>query len=111
MLHEQKKRHSPHFLQAMPLISEITQDQLCVVLNVFDNVADRLDVLDLLVGDLNVELFLEGHDQIDQIQRICAEVIDDAGLHRYLFILNIELVNQNLFYFVKNHGYFLLEFQ
>src|SRR5205823_3305630 len=43
-----------------------------------DGVADGLEVLDLVVGDLDVELLLGGHDDLDHGQRVDVEVVDEG---------------------------------
>src|ERR1019366_8719912 len=47
------------------------------LVNVFDRVAYGSDPLRILVGDLGPELFLEAHDQLDQVERVGVEVNDD----------------------------------
>src|SRR3954447_20875037 len=42
-----------------------------------DGVAHGLEVLDLVVGDLDVELLLGGHDDLDHGQRVDVEVVDE----------------------------------
>src|SRR4051794_29748141 len=42
-----------------------------------DGVADGLEVLDLVVGDLDVELLLGGDDDLDHGQRVDVEVLDE----------------------------------
>src|SRR3954465_3420665 len=43
-----------------------------------DRVADRLEVLDLVVGDRDAELLLRGHDDLDHGQRVDVEVVDEG---------------------------------
>src|SRR3546814_4900435 len=42
--------------------------------------ADGLDALQLLLLDRDVELLLEGHDQLDQVEAVGIEVVGEAGL-------------------------------
>src|SRR5574342_865370 len=51
---------------------------LLVGVDVVDGVLDGLDVLGLLVGDLDLELLLHGHHQLDDVQRVGAQVLDEA---------------------------------
>ena len=60
-------------------------------LDVVDGLADRLDLLGLVVGDLDVELFLEFHDQLDDVQRVRADVFDEAGTARDLLLVDGEV--------------------
>jgi hypothetical protein len=43
-------------------------------------VADGLDMLRRVVGDLDVELFFEGHDQLDVVEAVGAQIVDETGL-------------------------------
>src|SRR4051794_26867409 len=43
-----------------------------------DRVADRLEVLHLVVGDRDAELLLGGHDDLDHGQRVDVEVVDEG---------------------------------
>ena len=51
-----------------------------MLLNKPDNVAHRLNVLDLLVGDLGVKLVLQGHHQVHHVQGIGPQVVNDGSL-------------------------------
>src|SRR3990170_4458957 len=44
----------------------------------FDGVADGLNLLGGIVGNLTAELFLEGHHQFDRVQAVGAEIVDEA---------------------------------
>lgn len=43
------------------------------------NERTRVDVVGVLVGDLNAELLLDGHDHLDGIERVEAEVVGEVG--------------------------------
>src|SRR5689334_10858960 len=49
-----------------------------------DRVADRQNRLGRIVGNLAAELFLEGHDQLDSVERVGAEVVDEARVLGHL---------------------------
>ena len=51
-----------------------------VLLDVIDRLADGLDLLGLLVGDGDVELFFEFHHKFHGVERIGTEVVDEGGL-------------------------------
>src|SRR5215207_10630700 len=53
--------------------SELAGDQVV-------GLADRLDPLQLLLGDGDVELLLEGHDELDEVEAVGVEVVAEAGL-------------------------------
>src|SRR3954447_23517492 len=48
-------------------------------LNVVDGVLDGRDLFGVLVGNIEVETFLERHHQLDNIKRVGAEIIDETG--------------------------------
>src|SRR2546426_1280271 len=50
---------------------------LRVVLDVLDGVADGHDLLGVLVRDLDVEVLLQGHDELDGIEGVGAQVFDE----------------------------------
>ena len=56
-----------HFLAMLPL-------------DVVDRLADGLDLLGLVVGDGDLELFFQLHDQLDDVERVGADVLDERGL-------------------------------
>jgi hypothetical protein len=47
-------------------------------LDVGDGVADSLEVLHLVVGDLDAELFLGGHHDLDHRQRVDVQVVGEG---------------------------------
>ena len=51
---------------------------LHVRLNVVYCVLDRADFLGVVVGNFDVEGFLECHDQFDGVERIGAKILDEA---------------------------------
>ena len=59
-------------------------------------VADGLDVLGGVVGDLDVELFLEGHDQLDVVEAVGAQVVDEAGLLGDLLRIGVQVFDDDL---------------
>jgi hypothetical protein len=64
--------------------------------DVVDSLADGLDLLRVLVGDLDAELILELHDQLDQIERVGVEILLERRLLCDLALIDTELVGQNL---------------
>src|SRR5690606_22762210 len=67
-----------------------------VLLEVTDRISDGLELLRLLIRDLDPELLYEGHDPLDRVQRIRAEVSDERCLPRHLLGLHAELVDDDL---------------
>jgi hypothetical protein len=63
--------------------------------DVVDGLADGLDLLGVLVGDLDPELILELHDQLDEVERIRVEILLEGGLFSDVAFLDAELFGQN----------------
>src|ERR1019366_6030014 len=77
--------------------------------DVIDGVLDGLDLLRVLVGDLNVEGFLELHDELDDVERVGAEVLLEACAGGDFGLIHLKLLNDNLFYlFIYCCHFFLL---
>ena len=58
---------------------------------------NRGDLLRLLVRDLPTEFLFYCHDELDQVQRVCLQILAEACLHGYLFGVNTQQVNKYLF--------------
>ena len=59
-------------------------------------IADRQDGLGCIVGDFHAELFFEGHDKLDRIKAVRAQIVDEAGLLRDLGLVNAEMLDDDL---------------
>ena len=71
----------------------------CGLLDILDGVANSTDGLSFIVGDGNVELLLKLHDQLNGIQRICAQIVSETCLRLYLCLINTKFINDNSLYF------------
>ncbi len=76
-----------------------------VIVDIIYRLADRGDLLGVFVADLDVELFFERHDHLDEIERVGVEVFGKRSVFRDIFLLNTELIGddgtelcQNLFF-------------
>ena len=63
--------------------------------DVVDGLPDSRDLLGIFVGDLDPELVLELHDQLDEVERIGIEVILEGRLFGDLIFLDSELLCQD----------------
>src|SRR2546425_1176942 len=70
--------------------------RLRVVLDVLDRVADGHDLLGILVGDLDVEVLLEGHDELHRIERVGPQVLDELRRGGDVVLLHPELLHDDL---------------
>src|SRR5690606_28100463 len=59
------------------------------------SVADRQDRVSGIVRDFDAELFFEGHDQFDSVERVRTQIVDEAGAFNNLFSVNAEMINNN----------------
>src|SRR5438552_617928 len=70
--------------------------------DVIDRLADRRDLLCILVGDLDPELVLELHDQLDQIERVCVEVLLKRRLLGDLAVVDSELLGEDFLHSLED---------
>src|SRR5919201_710671 len=64
--------------------------------DVVDRLANGLDLLRVLVRDLDPELILQLHDQLDQVERVGVEVLLEGGLLGDLALLDAEMLGQDV---------------
>src|SRR5690348_16154994 len=69
---------------------------LDVALHVIDGLLDGGDLLGLLVGDLALELLLEGHHQLHVVERVRAQVLDEGRLGLDVGFGDAELLGDDL---------------
>src|ERR1700685_1620556 len=75
-----------------------------VSLDIGDDVLDRANLLGVFVGDFDVELLFERHHQLDDIERVGAEILDERGLRSYFVRGHAQL----LAYLLANLGFDVL---
>ena len=84
---------------------------LKALLMVFDELHDRadsLEVLDFAVGNFNLELILNAHDQIDNGEGVRIQIIDEIGILVDDCRVDAELIRKNFNDFLQNQFIFLL---
>src|SRR5271165_1391225 len=69
-----------------------------VRVDVIHCVLDGADLLGVLVWNLDLEGFFEGHDQLDRVERIGAEVVDERRGGRDLALVHAQLFHNDLLY-------------
>ena len=72
--------------------------RLLVLLDVVDGVLDGLDLLGVFVGDLDVEGFFKLHDELDDVERVGAEVFLKACARGDFGFIHLKLLDNNLLY-------------
>ena len=60
-----------------------------------DGLADRGQLFGLVVGDGDVELLLELHDEFDGIEAVSAKVVREARLVGYFGLIHTEFVHDD----------------
>src|SRR5690606_32204969 len=66
-----------------------------VLLDVGDRLRDAPDLLGILVGDLDAELLLESHHELDDVERIGSEIVGEAGIGRDFVGLHAQLLDDD----------------
>jgi hypothetical protein len=69
---------------------------------------NRRDLLGIFVRNLDLELFLESHDQFDRIQRVRAQIVDERGVIRDLFSLDAQLLRDDGLYLLLNGAHYAI---
>ena len=67
---------------------------MCV--DIGDRVVDSRDLLSGIVRNLDPELFLERHDQLDDVEAVGAQVVDKARIFRHLVGFDPEVLDDDL---------------
>ena len=67
-----------------------------MLLYILNSVAYGRNFLCVLIRNLNVELFLELHDELYGVKRICAKIICEASLGGNVFGIYIKPVFDNI---------------
>src|SRR5687768_9329613 len=81
---------------------------LGVRVDVLDRFLDARNLLRVLVGDLDAELLLECHDELDGVERVGAEVVHKRRVRSHFFFVDSELLHDDAFHFFSNRHSILL---
>src|SRR3954451_9491297 len=80
-----------------------------VRLDVLDGFLDARDLLRVLVGDLDPELLLEGHHELDGVERVGSQVIHERRVRRHFFFVDSQLLDDDALHLVC-YGHSILQF-
>src|ERR1700733_7405585 len=69
---------------------------LCVLFKGFYGIADGQNGLGGIVGNLAAKFLFEGHDELDRVETVGAEIVDETGVLRHLVGLDAEMLNDDL---------------
>src|SRR5215467_13487217 len=75
---------------------------LRVLLEEFDRIAHGQNGLSRVIGDFATELFLEGHDELDGVETVGAEIVDEARSLGHLVGFNAQVLDDDLFHPLAN---------
>src|SRR4029079_12863910 len=79
-------------------------------LDELDGVLDGEDLLRGVVRDLDAELLLEGHDQLDRVQAVGAKVVDETGVGRDLRLFDAQVFDHDLLHAVFDVAHLFVSF-
>src|SRR5437588_12011690 len=69
--------------------------RLRMFVDALDGVFHLANLLRFVIGDLDAELFLERHDQLDRVERVCAEVFDEGCIGLDLVRVDSKLLDDD----------------
>ncbi len=67
-----------------------------VLVDIVDRILDGRDLLGGVVGNLDPEFLLEGHDQLDDVEAVRAEIVDEARFLGDLVGLDAQMLDDDL---------------
>src|SRR5690606_6907862 len=76
------------------------------LVDVLDGVTDGQDRLRRVVRDLNAELFLKSHDELDRVEAVRAQIVDEARLLVHLVGVNAEMLDNDLLHAFRSIAHF-----
>src|SRR5437764_6905939 len=68
----------------------------------FDRVANGQNRFGGVVGDLAAKFFLKGHNELDRVETVGAEIIDEAGVLGHFVRLDAEMFHDDFFHALAN---------
>src|SRR5579864_1634867 len=71
-----------------------------VRLDVLDRFFHTRDLFSVFVRDFDPEFLFEGHDELDGVERVGAQVVDKRRIRRHLFFVDPELLHDDALHFV-----------
>src|SRR5690606_29117878 len=78
-----------------------------VLFDIAVRVANGVDLLGGVVRDFDSELFLEGHNQFNDIEAVGAQIVDEARVRRDLVFLDAEMLDDDLLHAVGGVAHIL----
>jgi hypothetical protein len=75
---------------------------LRVRFDVLDRFLDAGDLLGVVVGNFDPELFFERHDELHRVERVGAEVVDERRVWRHFFFVHAQLFHDDALNLVRD---------
>src|SRR6185436_2919941 len=75
---------------------------LGVALDVLDGFLHAGDLLGVLVWNFDAEFLFEGHDELDRVERVGAQVIDERRVRRHFFFIHTQLLDDDLLHLIRD---------
>src|SRR5690606_16699030 len=92
--------HSP----VLPDVARGGASGSLVLVDVGDRVTDGADLFGFLIADLEIELLLHRHDDLDEVERIGVQVIDERGILGNLVSFHAEALRDDALYAFEYSG-------
>ncbi|EAQ29703.1 acyl carrier protein [Erythrobacter sp. NAP1] len=71
-----------------------------VFLDEFRGIANGRDLLGCIVGNFDAEFFFESHHKLDDVEAVCAKIIDEACILSDLVTFDAEMFDDNFLHAV-----------
>ena len=79
-----------------------------MLLDEVDGVADGLDLLGGIVGNLDAEFLFERHHQFDGVEAVGAQIVDELGVFLDLRRFDAQMLDDDLLNALGNVAHFLV---
>jgi hypothetical protein len=104
-----KQQKNPH-PDGRGFLLVIRQGGLGSFADEFNRVTEGLDGLGGVIGDLDAELFFEGHNQLNGVQAVCAQIVDEGSVFDNFVFFNAQVFYNDFFDAVCDIAHFLSSF-